>query len=201
MTFLLISSNLLHFTVGKSKLQRGQRGLESQVRPATSIQDSWFLVCCSSHHINSPNTRWQIPRGESVITLLPVQDTLTLLTSLCNPPPPTWSSPCPESTLTCLWTFYWSAGWRPRPPGEEDPGPPCTAAAYTPGRVGCLPRRSAWPHQSPGAHPTCRSGRHTPPLPHPGAWWSVGHHRRRSEAPGRCYSHWHPRVWCHWQPH
>lgn len=133
------------------------------------------------------------------MNLVLIQASPTLLFSFHTPP--TWSSPYPESALTCLWIFYWDAGWRPRPPGEEGPGPLCTAGAYMLGRVGCLQWRSTWQHQSPGAHPTCRSECHIPPRPHPGVWWSVEHRRIRSEGPGRCSSPWLSIVWCHWQPH
>lgn len=122
----------------------------------------------------------------AVMKLLWVLDSMTLLLSLHSLP--TWPSPYLESALTCLWIFCWDAGGRPRPPGEEGPGPPCTVGAYTQGRVGCLQWRSTWQHQSPGVHPTCRSGCRTPPRPHPGVWWSMEYRRRHSEGPGRCSS-------------
>lgn len=133
------------------------------------------------------------------MNLLLGQASLSLLIFVCSPP--AWPSPYPESALTCPWIFYWGVGGRPRPCGEEGPGPPCTAGAYTLDRAGCLQWRSTWPHQSLGAHPMCRSGCRIRPHPHPGVWWSVGHRRRHSEGPERCSSHWQLTVWCHWQPH
>ena len=97
------------------------------------------------------------------------QDLLTFPTSFHSPP--ILSAPERENALTCPWIFCWGGVMRLHLPAEVGLEALYTAEVYTVGRVDCLQWRSAWLHQSPGAHQEYRFGCHIPPHPHPGVWW------------------------------